>query len=69
MEINQAVSILSQAIDVAVASGSFKSSKDVAVVNLALEITLKFVKDNTDQVKEPELSVVPTGQPKSKSKS
>jgi hypothetical protein len=46
MEINQALSILSQAMDLAVGSGAFKASKDVAVIEAAKETLVKYVTGN-----------------------
>lgn len=45
MEIKQALSIVAQAIDVAVANGSFKSADDVAVVSAAKKTVEKYVED------------------------
>ena len=41
MELNQALNVLFQAIDVAVSEGAFKSSRDVATVEQAKQIVAK----------------------------
>lgn len=46
MELNQALNVLFQAIDMAVAEGAFKSSRDVAVVEQAKQrVAQEFSKD------------------------
>lgn len=49
MEIEQALSVLTQAINVAVGGGVFKTSDDVAVVQVAKETLIKFVEANNSK--------------------
>jgi hypothetical protein len=56
MEINQALSILSQAIDMSVAGGAFKTASDVAVVNAAKETVVKFITEHTEVTEPKEVS-------------
>lgn len=57
MEVKQAVEILNQAIDMSVAAGAFKASRDVTVVNQALQVVAQFVEQNSpvdnDKVLDP----------------
>jgi hypothetical protein len=50
MEVNQALSIIFQAIDVAVASGSFKSSRDVATVEQAKQVVAQALQGEEKEV-------------------
>ena len=53
MELNQAVEVLEQAINVALGQGAFKSTKDVTIIAHALELVKQNL-SNTGQKKEPE---------------
>lgn len=54
MQVNkkQVVEILTQAINIAVGSGAFKNTKDVAVINQALDALTEDYVDKDKQVKE-----------------
>ena len=54
MEVEQALNILFQAIDVAVAQGAFKSSRDVAVVEQAKGVVAQALQPDTKTIKQPE---------------
>jgi len=51
MEVNQALEVLDQAINVALSAGAFKSTKDVTVIAHALEV----VRQNLSTKEEPEM--------------
>jgi len=42
MELKQALEVLTQAINIAVGSGTFKTTKDVSIINVALDTILRF---------------------------
>jgi len=51
MELTQAVEVLSQAINLALGSGAFKSTRDVTIVHQALEVVTR-VATVTPEVEE-----------------
>ena len=61
MELKQAIEVVTQAINIAVGSGAFKNTKDVAVINTALESIVKF---KQEQEPKGEMKSVPELSPK-----
>lgn len=52
MELKQAVEVVGQAINLAVGSGAFKSTQDVAVIHQALGVIAQEVPVETESVGE-----------------
>ena len=48
--IEQVVTVLEQAVNIALKAGAYSSTKDVSVINTALDVLKQYVSDNQPEV-------------------